>query len=50
MCRLVTVGDITSEATANEVIRNFDGGKADIVVSDGAPDGTYSLIGGTQNM
>ena len=32
-------GDITSEATAKEVISHFDGEHADIVVSDGAPDG-----------
>ena len=33
-------GDITSEVTAKEVISHFDGEHADIVVSDGAPDGT----------
>ena len=33
-------GDITSLATAREVIRHFDGGRADLVVSDGAPDVT----------
>ena len=32
-------GDITSELTAQEVISYFDGNKADLVVSDGAPDG-----------
>lgn len=32
-------GDITSEVTAKEVISYFDGEYADIVVSDGAPDG-----------
>lgn len=32
-------GDITSEITAKEVISYFDGEHADIVVSDGAPDG-----------
>ena len=32
-------GDITSEVTAKEVISHFDGEHADIVVSDGAPDG-----------
>lgn len=32
-------GDITSEATAAEVIQKFDGHKADLVVCDGAPDG-----------
>lgn len=33
-------GDITSEATAMEVIHHFDGGRADLVVCDGAPDVT----------
>jgi tRNA (cytidine32/guanosine34-2'-O)-methyltransferase len=33
-------GDITSEATAKEVIAHFDGGAADLVISDGAPDVT----------
>lgn len=32
-------GDITSEVTAKEVVSHFDGEYADIVVSDGAPDG-----------
>ena len=32
-------GDITSEDTAREVIAHFDGHPADLVVSDGAPDG-----------
>ena len=32
-------GDITSELTAREVISYFEGEHADIVVSDGAPDG-----------
>ena len=32
-------GDITSEATAQEVIAHFDGHHADLVVCDGAPDG-----------
>ena len=35
-------GDITSELTAKEVISHFDGEHADIVVSDGAPDGEQS--------
>ena len=34
-------GDITSEVTATEVISHFDGQHADIVVSDGAPDGRH---------
>jgi len=33
-------GDITRRETAEEIIRHFDGGKADIVVCDGAPDVT----------
>lgn len=33
-------GDITSETTAKEVIAHFDGGHADLVVCDGAPDVT----------
>lgn len=33
-------GDITSDATAAAVIQHFDGHKADVVVCDGAPDGT----------
>lgn len=32
-------GDITSQATARQVISHFDGGAADLVVCDGAPDG-----------
>lgn len=34
-------GDITSRKTANEVISYFDGNQADLVVSDGAPDGEF---------
>lgn len=37
-------GDITSEVTAQEVIAHFHGCKADLVVSDGAPDGTLPAI------
>jgi len=33
-------GDITSAATAQGVISHFDGGPADLVISDGAPDVT----------
>jgi len=33
-------GDITSTTTAQEVINHFEGEKADLVVSDGAPDVT----------
>lgn len=33
-------GDITSARTAELVIKHFDGGKADLVVCDGAPDVT----------
>ena len=32
-------GDITSKKTAEEVISHFDGDEADLVISDGAPDG-----------
>ncbi len=39
-------GDITSALTANQVISHFHGEKADLVVSDGAPDGrTFVPIG-----
>ena len=37
-------GDITSEVTAKEVISYFDGEHADIVVSDGAPDGLVHMF------
>eukprot|EP00484_Ammonia_sp_Unknown_P024512 CAMPEP_0197026232 /NCGR_PEP_ID=MMETSP1384-20130603/6372_1 /TAXON_ID=29189 /ORGANISM="Ammonia sp." /LENGTH=485 /DNA_ID=CAMNT_0042454871 /DNA_START=17 /DNA_END=1474 /DNA_ORIENTATION=- len=33
-------GDITSQQTAQQIIDSFDGGKADLVVCDGAPDVT----------
>jgi hypothetical protein len=33
-------GDITSRATASEIIEHFKGEKVDLVVSDGAPDVT----------
>eukprot|EP01095_Lingulamoeba_sp_RSL-Kostka_P016392 TRINITY_DN8019_c0_g1_i1.p1 TRINITY_DN8019_c0_g1~~TRINITY_DN8019_c0_g1_i1.p1 ORF type:complete len:322 (-),score=70.31 TRINITY_DN8019_c0_g1_i1:152-1096(-) len=33
-------GDITKKSTAEEIISHFDGGFADIVISDGAPDVT----------
>eukprot|EP00759_Apiculatamorpha_spiralis_P012894 PhF_6_TR19744/c0_g1_i1/m.28810/K14864/FTSJ1, TRM7; tRNA (cytidine32/guanosine34-2'-O)-methyltransferase len=33
-------GDITRQDTAQEIVRHFQGGKADIVVCDGAPDVT----------
>ncbi|KAI9257397.1 FtsJ-like methyltransferase-domain-containing protein [Sporodiniella umbellata] len=32
-------GDITKESTAEKIISYFDGGMADIVICDGAPDG-----------
>lgn len=35
-------GDITSEATAREVISHFDGQQAELVVCDGAPDGALA--------
>ena len=34
-------GDITSSVTARQVISHFHGEKADLVVSDGAPDGEH---------
>jgi tRNA (cytidine32/guanosine34-2'-O)-methyltransferase len=34
-------GDITKESTAKEIISYFEGEKANIVVCDGAPDGTF---------
>ena len=34
-------GDITSEATARQVISHFHGHHADLVVCDGAPDGGW---------
>jgi tRNA (cytidine32/guanosine34-2'-O)-methyltransferase len=37
-------GDITSEKTAAEVIAHFEGGQADLVVCDGAPDGKHYII------
>lgn len=33
-------GDITKYSTAVEIIRHFDGAKADLVICDGAPDVT----------
>jgi tRNA (cytidine32/guanosine34-2'-O)-methyltransferase len=33
-------GDITSEATAREVIEQFQGQHADLIICDGAPDVT----------
>jgi len=36
-------GDITKLETAEEIIRLFDGALADLVVSDGAPDGPLDL-------
>ena len=37
-------GDITSEATAQEVISHFNGNQADLVVCDGAPDGKATWV------
>ena len=34
------MGDITTQKTANEVLALFKGEKADLVISDGAPDVT----------
>jgi len=33
-------GDITQLSTAEKIIQHFEGQKADLVVCDGAPDGT----------
>jgi 23S rRNA U2552 (ribose-2'-O)-methylase RlmE/FtsJ len=35
-------GDITKLSTAQQIIAHFEGEKADLVVCDGAPDGTYA--------
>lgn len=35
------VGDITKSETANQIVKHFQGEKADLVVCDGAPDGMY---------
>lgn len=32
-------GDITELSTATKIISYFDGGRADLVICDGAPDG-----------
>lgn len=37
-------GDITSEVTASEVISHFNGHPADLVISDGAPDGAQQAL------
>lgn len=34
-------GDITKLKTAEQVIQHFDGKPADLVVCDGAPDGSF---------
>jgi len=34
-------GDITNSSTAEQIIAHFDNSRADLVVCDGAPDGTY---------
>jgi 23S rRNA U2552 (ribose-2'-O)-methylase RlmE/FtsJ len=39
-------GDITSSKTAAAVVAHFDGHHADLVVSDGAPDGATLLAAG----
>ncbi|GCB83759.1 hypothetical protein scyTo_0024499 [Scyliorhinus torazame] len=35
-------GDITKVSTAQEIIKHFEGQAADLVVCDGAPDGTVT--------
>lgn len=37
-------GDITKLQTAEEIIKYFDGEKSDLVVCDGAPDGTIIIV------
>lgn len=37
-------GDITKYSTAQEIIKHFEGEKADLVVCDGAPDGNCDLL------
>ena len=37
-------GDITKRSTAEQIISHFDGKYADIVLSDGAPDGMYIIV------
>lgn len=37
-------GDITKEETVKQILDNFGGNKAELVVCDGAPDGTKKLI------
>lgn len=37
-------GDITNYSTAQEIMKHFEGEKADIVVCDGAPDGTVLIL------
>ena len=36
-------GDITKTSTAQQIISHFEGDLADLVVCDGAPDGTREL-------
>lgn len=36
-------GDITNKQTAEQIINHFKGKKAQLVVCDGAPDGTHFL-------
>lgn len=37
-------GDITNTATAKHIIAHFDNMQADLVVCDGAPDGTFLCL------
>ncbi|EGR33243.1 hypothetical protein IMG5_057980 [Ichthyophthirius multifiliis] len=37
---LILQGDITKQVTVNEILKNFKGKKADLIVDDGAPDVT----------
>ena len=37
-------GDITKLSTAEQIISYFEGELADLIVCDGAPDGTYLIV------
>lgn len=37
-------GDITKESTVSEIMDNFKGKKAELVVCDGAPDGNFNNV------
>ena len=37
-------GDITKQETVDEILHNFKGNKAELVICDGAPDGNYKIF------